>query len=271
MMVRKTAVAGQFYPDNKEALAQVLDEHLPESNKLPVKLLISPHAGIDYSGKTAGCGYAALNPDYQRVILLGTSHFVAYDFAAVYPEGKWATPLGETLVDITAVNQITDDSKLRVDPRPHEPEHTLEMQLIFLQHVLTDFKIVPILLGQISAKQQDHIAQTLRKIMTPKTLVVISSDLAHYPPGDIGKLVDEKTIKAILSGNPDYFREEITKIETSGFEGVATAACGATSIAVGLELGRLLKTKWQLNHYEHSGMVTGETQKVVGYASICAI
>jgi AmmeMemoRadiSam system protein A/AmmeMemoRadiSam system protein B len=239
--VRQTAVAGNFYPDSKEKLEKEVDNFLNQ----------------------------ALVVNYSRVILLGSSHTMDFDYLAVDNNKFWETPLGKVEVDEKFVKTLINGRSIREDNTPHLKEHSLEMELIFLQRVLSDFKIVPIITGQLDDGHISLLAQKLAYNFDDETLMVVSSDLSHYPDWEIAKIVDSKVIGSILTGKRENFEITLSNIEKKDYENLETAACAQDAIKIVLEMGKLLEiNKFSILDYANSGDVTGEKEKVVGYASI---
>ncbi|OGV97238.1 AmmeMemoRadiSam system protein B [Microgenomates group bacterium RBG_16_45_19] len=272
-MVRPPAVAGIFYPDSKEQLSQLLKPWLVESRPRgprPV-MLVAPHAGIIYSGQVAGSAYQQLiGQRYRRVMILGVSHQANLPYAVVDDHIVWETPLGPVATDKKLVNLILVNQLIRKEGQPHLDEHSLEMQLIFLQQVLgSSFTICPILLGQINLTTGRFIGQKLATALDQDTLLVISSDLAHYPPAEVAVKTDNQVIEAFIQGIAESFLDRVRQVEEAGYPGLVTAACGAKAMAVGLMAGKIIgPLTYQLQAYAHSGQVAGDQSRVVGYAAI---
>lgn len=276
-LVRPPAVAGSFYPGEKEELDQVLSSLINQSEKITtegnLRILIVPHAGIQFSGPTAAAGFKQIEgKDYNKIIILGASHRSFFDHAAVFEKGTWETPLRKTLIDeILAASLIDKSKKIIADEASHRDEHSLEIELIFLQKVLKDFKIVPILVSQTSDQFISDLAQKIAQNFDEQTLLVVSTDLSHYPAYEIAKDVDSQTIEAILSGSEEKFSETIVKAENANYPGLDTAACGAGAIKVALKVAEILQIKnFQKIKYENSGDISGDKSRVVGYAAIGA-
>jgi AmmeMemoRadiSam system protein B len=267
-MIRKPVVAGAFYPADKNTLINQINIFLNKAKKIKVKgflkILIVPHAGYDYSGQTAAWGFKQLKKqNYSRVIILGISHRSYFSYAAVYHQGAWQTPLGKVEIDEALVHNFL----AKVDLKPHQEEHSLEVELPFLQRILKDFKIVPILLSQTTPRLLENLAAAIVSRLNQKTLLVISSDLSHYPSYKIANKVDRKTINSILTGKPERFN----RIIQTGLDqpGVETCACGAEAIKVGMMVAKKLGIKKiKLLNYSNSGDRGGDKNQVVGYASI---
>jgi len=269
---RHPAVAGLFYQSNKEDLEDQILSFLKKAKKKQEgepKILIVPHAGIIYSGQTAAWGFKQIEGEvFSRVILLGASHTAWFSYAAVDISDFWVTPLGQVALDLAFINSITDEKYLTKDKHPFINEHCLEVELIFLQKVLTDFKIVPILVSEADDLLIEILAEKLTQKVDEKTLIVVSSDLSHYPPYDVAKKADQKTIEGIISGKREIFEKVIEAVENSGFLGLKTAACGHKAISVALALAEKLRVDFDLIHYSNSGDVSGDLSSVVGYAAI---
>lgn len=272
--IRLPAVAGSFYPADPAELRRIIDGFLQEAQPATVegklKILIVPHAGLEYSGRTAAAGFKQIEGGtYSKVIILGASHRVWFDYAAVFDKGQWETPLGKVDINEELAERIIDDNKIVVDLKPHKEEHSLEVELVFLQRVLKDFKIVPILLGQVSEDVLDSLAQKISQNFDENTLLVISSDLSHYPDWQTANKVDGETIRAIVSGNEKIFAETIKKLMSENYRGLETCACGEEAIRVALKVARKLSlTNIGKIRYENSGDLTGDKSRVVGYGAI---
>ena len=279
-IIRTPAVAGSFYPNDPSVLNQELENCLNQAERLtattPWRILIAPHAGLTYSGRTAAAAFKQIEGGgFTRVILLGASHRVPFTGAAVFNRGTWQTPLGQVEVDEAAADSLLDnqsDNQLVVaNSAAHDPEHSLEMELIFLQKTLNDFKIVPVLLGQTTNDLITTLAAKLSFLLDESTLLVVSTDLSHYPTGAVATQVDSQVISAILTGSSEAFAATINNLENAGHPGLDTCACGQEAVKVALEAARILEiTDWVKLHYENSGDVSGDQSRVVGYAAIGA-
>jgi len=248
-MIRKPAVAGIFYPSEKKELSVLVDSYLKKAKKSfnlkTVKILIVPHAGVQFSGQTAAHGFKQLeNESYKRVILLGVSHHSQFTGVSVWNEDNWETPLGSVAVEKFFLEK-------NVDPHVHIFEHSLEVQLPFLQRTLSNFKIVPILLGQTNDFFIKDFAKKLSENITDNDLLLVSSDLSHYLDYETAIRVDSETINLILAGrNP-------------------TNACGADAIKIALLAAKLKKINTILKlDYSNSGDTGGDKDRVVGYGAI---
>jgi MEMO1 family protein len=185
--VRSPAVAGAFYPANPVQLTQQIDGYLAEAQRLEPEpsILIVPHAGYVYSGGVAAHGFKqALDRGYKSIIILGFNHSYAYSFdgAALWPSGAWRTPLGEVLIDTALAQQMLDAAPkiFTTDRSIHLDEHSLEVEVPFIQRVLPGVPIVPISIGRPTLENAQAIADALAQVLheSPKTLVVTSTALA---------------------------------------------------------------------------------------------
>lgn len=257
--IRPPAVAGAFYPGQRSILSRDVAAML--SSARPVvdattstpKAIIVPHAGYVYSGATAALAYARLaagRKTIHRVVLLGPVHRVPVRGLALPGVDFFATPLGKIEVDHEAVTTISHLTQVVVSPAAHAMEHSLEVQLPFLQSVLDDFKLLPLAVGDASASE---VAQVLEAIWGgPETLIVVSSDLSHFLPYRIAQVVDEQTARAILSLNGSITHEQ---------------ACGGTPINGLLLAAAHHRLVPRLLGACNSGDSVGDRQRVVGYAA----
>lgn len=265
---RPARFAGSFYPADPKELAAIIRQYLegvPET-KLEGDLfgIIVPHAGYVYSGTTAAAGYALLKtsrPD--TVILIGPSHFVPFDGAAIWQKGDWVTPLGSVAVDESLARAIAEANPLfQFSHGAHLKEHALEVELPFLQTVLLyEFKIVPILLGNLSLKHAKSLAEALLKYTRNRNvLFVASTDMSHYFPENIARQKDQLTLSLIENGNPDQL--------WSALEEEKGELCGAAAVLTLLEVAkRVPDLKFEKLGYSHSGEVSGDFSRVVGYGA----
>lgn len=274
-VIRKAAVAGSFYPAAPDTLNSTLDNFLNKTNVLSdsgkLRILIVPHAGIEYSGLTAAWGFKQIaGQEYKRVILLGVSHHYAFDHAAVYAGGAWETPLGTVPVDEGLADAVIDENeKIINDTKPHADEHALEMELLFLQKMLKDFRILPILVSNPSDKLIETLSGKIADNFDDSTLFVVSSDLSHYPAWQDANEADQKTIDAIVSGQEDQLENAVTENESKNYPNLQTSACGFQALRIALKTAALLQIKnFKKIFSQNSGDVTGDKSRVVGYGAI---
>ena len=257
-MVRQPAVAGAFYPANAAVLRETITELLKSSvascDTNRPKALIAPHAGYIYSGPVAGQAYAQLITHAEvirRVILLGPVHRVLVRGLALPKADRFATPLGEVPVDQDAIRRLAGMPQIVVNEAAHAFEHSLEVQLPFLQSVLHDFSLVPLAVGDATTEEVADVLEALWG--GPETLIVVSSDLSHYLPYAQAKQMDHDTVERILGGR-----------QLDSFE----RACGAVPINGLLLAAGRHKLRPKLVSQCNSGDTAGDRQSVVGYSAI---
>lgn len=253
--IRPPAVAGLFYPATPRQLAHDVQLLLAEArpHDLIPKALISPHAGYIYSGPIAATAYATLKPvaaHIRRVVLLGPTHRVAVRGLALPDADAFDTPLGRVMLDTAAMQAIAGLPQVTVSAQVHELEHSLEVQLPFLQSVLPDFKLLPLAVGMASPEE---VAEVLEAVWGgEETLIVISSDLSHYLPYSTAQRVDNGTVQTILA------LHQITSHEQ---------ACGATPINGLIVAARKHHLTPHLLDLRNSGDTAGPRDQVVGYSA----
>ncbi|MFY9315266.1 MAG: AmmeMemoRadiSam system protein B [Burkholderiales bacterium] len=256
--VRPAAVAGMFYPGNARQLAAEVDELLGGVESFEPRLgfpkaLIVPHAGYVYSGQVAARAYdelAAARGAVKRVVLFGPSHYVAGRGLAVPLADYFETPLGHIPVDREALRSLADLKQVVPSEPAHAQEHSLEVQLPFLQQVLGEFSLVPLSVG---AATPEEVAQVLERLWGgPETLIVISTDLSHYHPYDEARRIDGATLGRIEELATDINHDE---------------ACGATALNGFLRVCRDKGLRVLRLAACNSGDTAGGKAKVVGYAS----
>lgn len=259
-IVRQPAVAGRFYPGRAPELEHTLDDLLDgaRSHTSPPaaapKALIVPHAGYIYSGPTAARGYALLEPfrgTIERVVLLGPAHYVAFTGLALPDADAFATPLGEVRLDAKAAALADALPQVIGYGEAHAPEHSLEVQLPFIQRVLGDVEVLPLVVGDATPEQ---VAEVLEACWGgPETVVLISSDLSHYLAYDVARERDAATVQHIL--DCDWPLADRSACGARGINGLLVAAP-----AHGLR-PRLVDCR-------NSGDTAGDRARVVGYASV---
>lgn len=257
LRVRPPAVAGTFYPYPKQELEKDLHAMLEAAKSASVtitpKAIIVPHAGYVYSGLTAAAAYACLGSVREvvkRVVLLGPVHRVPVHGLALPGVDLFETPLGSVELDHTAIASISDMRQVVVSAAAHAQEHSLEVQLPFLQTVLKDFKLVPLAVGDATAEE---VAEVLEKLWGgPETLIVISSDLSHFLPYQIAQSIDRVTVQSILDLSGPLTHEQ---------------ACGGTPINGFMLAAKSYKLQPRLLDVRNSGDAAGDKNRVVGYAS----
>jgi AmmeMemoRadiSam system protein B/AmmeMemoRadiSam system protein A len=274
--VRAAAVAGSFYPADPTELSAMIDDMLAQATPTPVDgailAAVVPHAGYPYSGPVAAWTYAALKGHkYARVVVIAPSHYVAFGFSSVYDGDAYETPLGSIPVDKEFARQLTKlSSTIRFSEQGHTPtsaggEHALEVELPWLQKVLGNFELVPIVMGDQSYESSRALGVALaKKIQTESkngdTLILASSDLSHYHPYGQAQSLDHKTLHALESW--DYFSM------SRNFKTRVWEACGgAPIVAAMIAAERMGANKTQVLRYSNSGDTSGNKSRVVGYSA----
>ncbi len=263
-MIRQPAVAGQFYTDDPIELRFQLERIVTaEPGREKVLAVISPHAGYMYSGAVAGRLYGAVEVP-PAVVVLGPNHHGVGAKAAIYPDGEWLTPLGHVSINSRLSALIKKHATLvEEDTLAHQFEHSLEVQLPFLQFVRTDVTIVPVCLGfgdYASCKALGSgIARAIREY-GEEVLIVASSDMTHYESAAEAREKDEHAINRIVELDPEGL------LRVCHYKGITM--CGVVPATVMLEAAKGLgATRAKLLHYATSGDVTGDNRRVVAYAA----
>ena len=264
--VRKPAVAGSWSPGDRPALAGEVDARLAAAaaRELGGRLigLVAPHAGLRYSGAVAAEAYALLRGRRSLVaVLVGPAHRVAFDGVAVYAEGAFETPLGMVRVaEEVAAALLEADSTIRADPWPHREEHSLEMQLPFLQRVVPDVRIVPVLLGsQVRAEVELAAAALTAALAGRDAVIVASTDLSHYQPATRAADLDARVTECVSSLDADTLMARLDAYRGHACGGGALVAAMKAACALGATRGEVLR-------YADSGDVEGgDKSRVVGY------
>lgn len=264
-MTRQPVVAGRFYPGDPAVLAKYLDQVMPAGTPKRKALgLVSPHAGYIYSGAAAGTVISAalITP---TVIMLGPNHTGRGTPASIMSQGAWRTPLGDAAIDEELAETLKKKCPLlREDATAHEHEHSLEVQLPFLQHINPAVKIVPICL---MLRNHDHMALLGKAIGTAvkekggNILILASSDMTHYEHAEIARHKDSIAIKRILALDPEGLYRVVCQEQIT--------MCGVVPATVmlhaALEQGAV---KAENIVYTNSGLVSGDYASVVGYAGV---
>lgn len=255
--IKHPAVAGLFYPADAQALQQEIERFLSSVGPVhspPPKALIVPHAGYVYSGAIAASAYASLLPAREkitRVVILAPAHRLAFKGIAYTSASQFKTPLGLIPVDRQALAPVTALPQLRENDLAFEDEHSIEVQLPFLQQVLDVFSIVPLLVGDASDLQVAEILQQLWG--GDETLIVVSSDLSHYLDYDTATRMDRETTRAIESMRPEAISYH--------------SACGRTPVCGLLRIARTHGLSAKTLDLRNSGDTAGSHDRVVGYGA----
>lgn len=275
--VRQAAVSGQFYPSSREKLEKAIDyftsDAVPRLGQRPIGLIV-PHAGYIYSGQIAADGYRqAMEYDYDLIVILGTNHTTSYfSSISVNPSKGYATPLGVAMVDTQlATKLIASDPKIVYNPAVHRKEHSVEVQVPFIQKLFPRIPVLPVIVGSDAPELCNLFADNLIRFLgNRKTLIIASSDLSHYPDYDHALQVDQATLEAAVSLDPVRFKRTIDKEMQSGTAQLVTCACGHAPITACMILASKLGARQGiLISYANSGeTIMGTKERVVGYGAI---
>lgn len=266
-MIRLPAVAGQFYPANPKELSALVHQYTRENSeqkKVNAKACLVPHAGYVYSGHVAGAVFShiALPP---RILILGVRHYPRGESLAILSSGKWRTPLGEAPIDEELARRFCAACPgLREDQVAHSREHSLEVELPFLQVLDPEFTFVPVAVGTIRYRELVEVGEGIARVLSEsedEILVVTSSDMNHYEDDERTRWKDEQAIECML------------RVDAAGLYEVchkeAISMCGLGPAVVMLTAMRKLGvTKGELIRYATSGDVSEDRDRVVGYAGM---
>jgi AmmeMemoRadiSam system protein B/AmmeMemoRadiSam system protein A len=275
---RQPSAAGAFYPGNPELLRLELKEAfekaapcVPEGDVLAI---VCPHAGYMYSAKVAASAYNQINPlkTYEHIFVIGSSHRMSFDGASIYTVGDYFTPLGRVRSDKIGRELIIHHAVFTDDPKPHQDEHTIEVQIPFLQWLIhKPFSIVPIVIGTQSLDTCKKIANALTPYLNSRNLFIISTDFSHYPPYKQSRQIDSTLADAVITNHPENFLYVLHNEEQKkDVPHLVTAMCGWTSVLTMLymtsTIPHLIIRKVDA---QNSGDVEqGDTSRVVGYVAL---
>jgi AmmeMemoRadiSam system protein B len=267
-MLRKAAVAGSWYPGTAEAITREVDQYLAAAAgaKAPGRLvaLVSPHAGLRYSGPVAAYGYSLLRGrSAPVVVVVGPSHRAAFHGVAVQAHGEWETPLGRVAIDEAVAEALLAASPGLVfdDPGLHRPEHSLEMQMPFLQRLVPDLRLVPLMMGSQSRPEVIGLGEALGRALAGRdALLVASSDLSHYEPAAVADRLDAVVVEQV-----SRFDDEALLARLEQHDNVA---CGGGPIVAVMRSARALGAdRATVMRHANSGDIAGDRSQVVGYLS----
>ncbi len=281
-VVRPATQANRFYTGNASELREEVDSFLALHSKRSViknvAAVIVPHAGYYFSGNVAAAAYMSIPKDkpYKRIFLLGPSHHEWLDGASVNSAADYyATPLGNVKVDRETALALTEkDSVFCYEPKAHDREHCLEVQLPFLQRRFGEDSvpcIVPIIISTNDFQKLKRMAEVLKPYLTEENLFIVSSDFSHYPKYEDACKIDAQTGKAIESGDVECFIDTLEKNARSGVRNLATSACGELAIAT---LMLMMDSTYRVKHlmYQNSGDAEeSDHSRVVGYHAFAIV
>jgi hypothetical protein len=268
-MIRPTAVAGTWYPRIAGALTREVDAYLDAAADGPpgrVRAIVAPHAGLMFSGAVGAYAYKAAAPgDFDVAVLVGPSHFVGFDGAALWPEGAFDSPLGAAAIDEAGARALAESPIVHAMPSAHRREHSLEMQLPFLRRLRPDLPIVPLLIGYQLRATIEALAEAIAGAFAGRrALLIASTDLSHYFDAKTAAALDDRVQRYVESFDPegllDLFEQygEADRGRYVACGGGAAIAVMMAARALGARDGRVLK-------YGHSGEISGDNSGVVGY------
>jgi AmmeMemoRadiSam system protein B len=271
--IRSSVLAGSWYPENRAVLSKTIRGFLAGAEPSPVegsiRAIIVPHAGYTYSGPVAAHAYRLIqNGPFKRVVLIGPSHRVAFRGVSVNLQSAYETPLGRVSVDQVTAKKILDSDPERIHwvRKAHEQEHSLEIQLPFLQEVLPNARIVPIIMGQQDYETCSHLARTLLKVLGDggDTLLIASTDLSHFYSRERANRLDNRFIEHVIKFDPEGLAADLS----TG----ACEACGGGPVITTMLVSRGMGASRSviLDHAD-SGRATGDTGRVVGYLAAALI
>ena len=276
--IRPPAVAGQFYPAEADEITEQINGYLKQAPAQKVageiKAIIVPHAGYDFSGQVAAYGFKRWQgKKINTAVIIGNSHQAYFAGAAIDSSDLWQTPLGQVAVDkVLADKLIKADSAIKYDASVHSQDHVLEVEIPFLQVVLAgNFKIVPIMLGNKADDSYKKLAKALKDSLGPDDVVVVSSDMSHYPSYEDANKIDRHTLEKIKSGKIDELEKYVASVENSDVANEQTVLCGLDAVKTLLYLADLAGwDKIEVLKYSNSGdtPLIGDKSRVVGYGAV---
>jgi AmmeMemoRadiSam system protein B len=264
-MIRPPAVAGRFYSADPKQLARDVDQYAADNaERIHALGCVVPHAGYIYSGHVAGALYSSIQIP-SRCIVVGPRHYPRGEPMAIQSQGSWQTPLGEAQIDTALAQALVHRCpRLREDAVAHQAEHSLEVQIPFLQRLVPDFRFVPVVLGTDRYPALEELGHAVAEVVAAEkepVLVIASSDMNHYESDAITRVKDHRAIVQIADLNP---RGLYDTVRSEGISMCGYAATVAMLVAV-LDLGA---SEAQLIRYATSGDISGDHEQVVGYAAI---
>jgi MEMO1 family protein len=266
-MLRLPAVAGRFYPSNPAELTALIRKYIvadPQQSPIPLRACLVPHAGYIYSGHVAGAALARIALP-GKIIVLGVRHYPRGEPAAILSSGAWRTPLGDARIDEPLADELKKACPLlREDSVAHSAEHSLEVQLPFLQVLAPDFMFVPVALGTVQFESLVSVGEAIAGVLESSkesVLLLTTSDLNHYEDDATTRIKDRKAIDQLLALNPRGLYDTCREEEIS--------MCGlGPAVAMITALNALGSKKPELVKYATSADVSGDRSAVVGYAGM---
>jgi MEMO1 family protein len=269
MPTRPAAVAGTWYPGTAGALTRDVDRYLqdaPDWTGGAIRAVIAPHAGLMFSGPVGAHAYkAASTGHFETIVLAGPSHYVAFDGVSIYPEGAFATPLGDAEIDVTLAQSLMASPAIRPMPVAHEREHSLEMQLPFVRRLFPEARIVPLVMGFQTRETITTLAKALAQACTSEQVLLVgSTDLSHFFDARTAQELDGRVARHVAAFDADGLLETFEHYPEHE-RGRFVACGGGPAIAVMMAARSLGATDARVLKYAHSGEVSGDFDGVVGY------
>jgi AmmeMemoRadiSam system protein B/AmmeMemoRadiSam system protein A len=263
--IRESVIAGSWYPGDADTLRQTIRSYLDKvpDPSAPGRLmaLISPHAGYVYSGHVAAYAYKFLEKQtFDSVVVIAPSHRARFEGVSVYDKGGYRTPLGIVPLDTELIDALKKrENRIRYVPQAHSQEHSLEIQLPFLQVLVPNIRLVPLVMGDQNFSTCKWLAEAIADtIRSRSVLIVASSDLSHFHSGDIARKIDSVVLEKIGAFDPEGLSQRLAKGDAE--------ACGGGPMIAAMIAARILgATRAEVIRYAHSGDVTGDNHRVVGY------
>ncbi|MFW6139994.1 MAG: AmmeMemoRadiSam system protein B [Acidobacteriota bacterium] len=263
--IRKPVWAGKFYDSRPEVLSKQMDQWLEEVECKPepdfhLKAIMAPHAGYVYSGKVAAYAYKQVQgKSFDTVVVIGPSHHFGFRGCSIYSEGKYASPLGLIEIDQDLAKKLSRETGFGFIPKAHEKEHSIEVQIPFIQKTIPDAKIIPVVTGIPSKDSIKKLSEGITAIASKKkVLIVVSTDMSHYLSKREANKRDENTIHLILTKDIQKLESKILKQEN--------ILCGGAGVLTALQYAsRFGETHIDLLHYDDSSSAGGSESQVVGY------
>lgn len=276
--IRQPAVAGQFYPGEAGQLKRKIEKYLEMASSSPIvggqiKAIMVPHAGYDFSAAVAAYSYKQLGGKaIGTAVIICNSHTAYFPGIAIDENDTWQTPLGIVKVDKSLADKLVKaEAIIKYNKEAHETEHSLEVQLPFLQTVLKgEFKILPILFGNQDKESYTKLADILSKNLGDDDVVIISTDMSHYPSYEDANKIDNETLEEIKTKDAAKLEEYIEQIESQNVAGEQTLICGIDGVKTVMKLAKNLGwDKIEVLKYANSGDVEiGDKNRVVGYGAV---
>lgn len=275
---RKPYAAGRFYSADpvelKATLQKLFAVAVPKKNNDSPLAIIVPHAGYVFSGEVAASAFQQIDPEqkFDRIFIIGSSHTTTFSGVSVYCKGNYETPLGTVKIDCELAQQLIRENKLiKCYPEAHRTEHSIEVQLPFLQYYLkNDFRIVPLIIGSSNIETAKSLAAILKPFLNEKNLFVISSDFSHYPSYSDAITADRTTAEAMQNNKASALINTLDKNEQNRIPGLSTSLCAWSSVLSLLyTTEQIPEITAHLIQYKNSGdSPYGDKKRVVGYWAI---